>query len=462
MDPVWLKATSGLTEDERRRQWLNGIQSSNSLSSGRDTVRGYQRRQQTLLQTLIISVIVSLLVGILGNILGQALLPNSNSTIHINETAIPLMPIALAGVGVAIVTLFALFMYVEKEYGPHDPAKTVLEINYASLLQLYSKNRRGDIEYLVGGVGIEKFDEFARKVLRSTIQFLLAVPLLNRSKIAFAETVTSGSNVSGPAVSYFGDLSEVARQFRVIGVHATIELRMNASSVARNPIRVKGVGLTTTITVTNPENHISDLFFQRIESLFPYLAEGYANSFWIELELDNIASLRQLIERTHDFLLKHYVLDNLYLMNCYPYDGKRQTLIVIDKNLIVKNMATDPYTYDLDFIYSTLRKSGLLGCYVTDSENWLSPADNRRLFGGSSTHLDAELAYVRPTKIITIGTKSKMYITRNLRRLSRSGQVGDIATVNVLENTGGPFTFDKWRQLEKELKQELVISKGAK
>jgi hypothetical protein len=101
-------------------------------------------------------------------------------------------------------------------------------------------------------------------------------------------------------------------------------------------------------------------------------------------------------------------------MNCYPYDGKSQTLIVVDKQLVSRSSVTNPYLFDKDVLYRVLDELGLLGCYVTDSSDSIPPDENRRIFGGPS-HLEDELIYVHPTKIISIGKKSEGYVSQTLQ-----------------------------------------------
>jgi hypothetical protein len=83
---------------------------------------------------------------------------------------------------------------------------------------------------------------------------------MGRAKIAFSEKVTKHNDELPPDVSLSGDLDEAVRLFHCEHVKATLELLMQGSLFVTEPLRVKGVFLTATVIVKNPENSKADEF----------------------------------------------------------------------------------------------------------------------------------------------------------------------------------------------------------
>ena len=442
MEPIWLKEAGGPSALDRETQWSRNWASSamSSFSSGLETVRGYQRRRQTLHEVLLVSV----LVGILGNVLAQALFQMSEPVYLASfyDTAVPLPVLEIILVLAVMVFVIALYLRYQRKYGPHEPAEVIVDLEYPMLLESYDKDARDGIEYLMTGAGIREFEQYAKRVLTRTIKSVEALPL--QSKIIQLKESVREFNDYPPEISLSGELGEVAEKYRLKGVKATLTALLYASRFTRDPMRVMGVTLTVTFSMRNPENSLADEFLlQIVKPLLPYLAEAFRRSFWTELPLSKITALRNLIRRTHEYLRDHGTQDDWYLMNYYPYDGESETMLVIDKSLVKRRPVPDP-------ILETLHNTNLFGCYVTDSDDWISTEVYEQLFGVSH-HIIDELIYVDPTRVITIGRKAKPYVDECLRTWPKKPLV-----VNVLENLEKPIEIDEVsKQLRKELTEKL-------
>ena len=410
---------------DQEREWSRNWARSATSNSGIQVVEAYQRRRQTLFEI----VIISSLIGILGNVVAEAVVSS------------PLRVEVLTFATVTMIVTIIVFLKVSRKYGPHQPARITAHLEYRVLLDSYDKHDRNLIEYLMEGVGLREFEPFAKQVLTQFTRYIQAAVF--RSRISNPRSEVSSIDGRTSEVTLTAELDEVAERFKLKGTRATLRLILYEGSIGFNPVRTHRVNLLVIFTMENPEHPLADEFvLQVIEPAMPRLAEYFSYAFKAELPIHKIQMLRDIVQRRHQQCLNEGMIDDWYLMNYYPYDGRSKTMLVVDKSLVNRD---SPYGGAFEEpILAVLRETDLWGSYVTDSDEWSS---QRGL-----THLLEEMIYVEPARIVTIGRGSKIYVDKHLRYSRKKPEV-----VNLLEN----FTeIDDRDRFYEELRKRIDGMRG--
>jgi hypothetical protein len=234
------------------------------------------------------------------------------------------------------------------------------------------------------------------------------------------------------------------------GVEGNLVLAMSAALYYHDPIRVAEVRLGVRTSVRNPENPLADDFLTRvIRPLLPFLVEAFSNAFWAELPLSSITRLCDLIQRIREYNETRGITDDWYLMNYCPYDGESKTMVVVDRSMLSRAELEHPIF--LNPLLAILDATNLYGSYVTDSDEWVPAEDYKKMFG-ISHYVTDELICVRPTKIVTIGPKSKSCVLEHIRGLHEKYEV-----ISVLETHPTPLESD---ELIKVISREISAKLG--
>lgn len=91
-----------------------------------------------------------------------------------------------------------------------------------------------------------------------------------------------------------------------------------------------------------------------------------------------------------------------------------------------------------------------MGAMSLTARNGFLPMTTRKCLGH---HMSDELIYVSPTKIVTIGPKSKLRVLENLQALHEKLEV-----ISVFETAPKPIETE---ELTKQLSQEIATRLGA-
>jgi hypothetical protein len=397
MEPLWLKEEKlSVVEDDWAQKWATD--STRKLPFTIEIVRERQMRREASFEIILIAVGI----GILGNLFAQSIFP--------------VLIVSLSIVSSCVIGILIVFFLVLKDYfAPVIPARLWTRLDFSTLMQASDSEEWFALKYLIQGAGftLASFEEYGEEVLKRTIQSFGFLAL--RAKNLTPKVVRKRSDSKfGPAftkVIASVDLSEALTGLGFGGVHSMLELELYSSIIGADD-RVHGFNLVLRIGVTNPANPKTDDFLEEmVEPSLTDLASSYAQEAWSSLyaEIDRVVGLHRLFMTMSDYMKRHGVQDPWFLMDYYPYDGRSNMMFVIDKCFLDKAQLQNEVPYGSNALARLMAEHDLAGSYVTDSDQWSSPADHE--LGGelypTLPHLRMELIYVHPRFVVTIGSKAK-------------------------------------------------------
>lgn len=404
MEPVWLKENEiEVVQDNWAKQWA--LDSARRLPLIIEIVRERQMRREAFFEIILIAVGI----GVLGNMFAQSLFP---------VLLVPWFIIASCGICILIVVVLVL----KDHFSPIIPARLWTTLDFPTLMQASESDEWFALKYLIRGAGftLGDFEDYASKVLKWTVQRFGAIGLGVRELTPKISTKRSDSKFgsSFTRVIASADLSEASSGLGFDGVRSMLSLELYSSRIGADD-RVHGFDLNARFDVTNPTNPASDDFLaEAAEPLMTELAASYAQAAYTELlmEIGRIAELHRLLSTMSEYMKKHGVQDPWFLMDYYPYDGRSNVMFVIDKCFLDKAQLQNDRLLGTDALGRLMLEHVFLGSYVTDSDQWSSPADHERggeLYPSYLPHFKMELIYVRPRFVVTVGAKAKDFVEQH-------------------------------------------------
>jgi len=395
MEPVWLKEDEEETiqSDNWAKKWA--LDSARRLPLTVEIVKERQMRKEASYEIILIAVGI----GVLGNMFAQSLFP---------VFSLPWAIISSGGICILIVA----FLVLKDRFAPMIPASFWTNLGFSTLMQASDSDEWFALKYLVRGAGfnLADFEEYASRVLRSTVQSYGIMAL--RAKNLIPEISTKRAKPKfGPSYSRViasTDLSEASEAIGFHGLRSTLVLELLSSRIGPND-RVNGFDLIAKINVANPTSPASDDFLEEMtEPSLAQLAASYAQEAWTELltRIDNVVGLHRLLLKMSDYMKRHGVPDPWFLMDYYPYDGQSDGMFVVDKCFLDKGEVRN----QSDVLTRLIEEYGFFGSYVTDCDQWSVPTDHQpggELYPRWQPHLQEELMYVHPRFVVTIGSRAK-------------------------------------------------------
>ena len=369
--------------------WENVVDS--AVDHGHSAILRHQSIRRTLWQI----VLVATAIGVAGNIVADFLLRALSEYVLLAPAA--------------LVLLVILMLQFERQYKPRKPVEVFARFDSTTLSCHFSTESLENLYYLLERSGVTDFGEFAAKIIGALGHFL---PPITFQDPLPEPIVEQDDRENFKATTGRFDLSHFAQKNGYQGLRC--EMAVHLYSAEWSPFyglreikeeRVTDLAGYVAFRIMNPEHRRADEFVEEVvRPLFGEVLERLAQELFqmLSMEYFRIDAIRQFQRRfsEHEVGRKH--VKPMFLSDHIPYDGKSRCLVVVESGKQV----------DAERLFMVLTEAGLLGSYVTDSDDWPPAKLTKRggpLFGMSS-HIVRELIQIRPRIVVAFGKVAASYV----------------------------------------------------